>query len=131
MGSIFTKIINKEIPSFTIMEDDFFIAFLDINPLVKGHTLVVPKCEIDKVFDLENAYLEKMLVFAKPIAKAIEKSFDCDRCGVSIIGLEVPHTHMHLIPINSSDDLNFTRAKLKLNNEELQAVQKTILLHLG
>ncbi len=131
MDSIFTKIINKEIPSYTIMEDDFFIAFLDINPLVKGHTLVVPKCANDKVFDLENSYLEKILVFAKPIAKAIEKSFDCNRCGVSIVGLEVPHTHMHLIPINSADDLNFTRAKLQLSNDELAAVQKTILHHLA
>lgn len=111
--SVFSKIISGEIPSFTIAEDQNFIAFLDISPLVKGHVLVVPKIETDKIFDLSDDLLSRMLLFAKPIAKAIESSMNCRRCGISVIGLEVPHAHMHLVPINSADDLNFTREKLK------------------
>ena len=125
--SVFTKIISGEIPSFKIREDEDFIAFLDISPLVKGHVLVVPKQEIDKIFDLPEELLSKMLVFAQPIAKAIESSFRCKRCGISVVGLEVPHAHMHLIPINSADDLNFTRRKLNLSSEELKEVQEKIL----
>src|SRR3954470_11637085 len=117
--SIFTKIINGEIPSYKIAEDKNFYAFLDIFPLVKGHVLVVPKIEVDKLFDLPEEYLAAMLVFAKPIAKAIEASFTCNRCGISVVGLEVPHAHMHLLPINNSNDLNFTRPKLKLERKEL------------
>ena len=127
MAGIFSKIIAGEIPSYKIAEDDRFYAFLDIFPLVKGHVLVVPKKETDKIFDVEDSLLAEWLVFAKPIAKAIEKSFDCNRCGISVIGLEVPHAHMHLVPINTADDLNFTRPKLKLTEAELWEVQQTIL----
>lgn len=125
--TIFSKIIKGEIPSYKIAENDHFYAFLDIFPLVEGHVLVVPKSETDKIFDLTDDLLSEMLVFAKPIAKAIEASFDCNRCGISVIGLEVPHAHMHLIPINSADDLNFNRPKLNLSKEELQSVQEKIL----
>jgi histidine triad (HIT) family protein len=127
MAGIFSKIIAGEIPSYKIAENDRFYAFLDIFPLVKGHVLVVPKKETDKIFDVEDSLLAEWLVFAKPIAKAIEKSFDCNRCGISVIGLEVPHAHMHLVPINTADDLNFTRPKLKLTEAELREVQQTIL----
>ena len=125
--TIFSKIIAGEIPSYTIAENDHFFAFLDIFPLVKGHTLVVPKIETDKLFDLKDEYLSQLLVFAKPIAHAIENSFKCNRCGISVVGLEVPHAHVHLIPINSADDLNFNRKKLKLAAEEFQAIQATLI----
>lgn len=125
--TIFSKIIAGEIPSYKIAENEHFFAFLDIFPLVKGHVLVVPKTETDKLFDLPDTYLAEMLLFAKPIAHAIEKAFDCNRCGISVVGLEVPHAHVHLLPINSADDLNFTRDKLKLSPEELKAVQEAIL----
>ncbi len=127
MATIFSKIIAGEIPSYKIAEDDMFFAFLDIFPMAEGHVLVVPKVEIDKVFDVSDEYLAKWLLFAKPIAKAIEKSFDCNRCGISVIGLEVPHAHMHLVPINNADDLNFTRDKLKLNEEQFKQIQQTII----
>ncbi len=130
MAGIFSKIIAGEIPSYKIAENDNFYAFLDIFPLVKGHVLVVPKKEVDKVFDVDDSLLAEWLVFAKPIAKAIEKSFNCNRCGISVIGLEVPHAHMHLVPINTADDLNFTRPKLKLSEEEMKEVQAAILSHL-
>ena len=130
MATIFSKIIAGEIPSYKIAEDEDFFAFLDINPLVKGHVLIVPKTETDKAFDLDDKWLGKWLVFAKPVARAIEKSFDCNRCGISIIGLEVPHAHMHLVPINSADDLNFTRPKLQLTKEEFLAVQQQIISNL-
>lgn len=128
--TIFSKIIAGEIPSYKIAENERFFAFLDIFPLVKGHVLVVPKNETDKLFDLSDDYLSEMLLFAKPIAHAIEKAFDCNRCGISVVGLEVPHAHVHLIPINSADDLNFTRPKLKLSPEQLKEVQETIVAHL-
>jgi histidine triad (HIT) family protein len=128
--SIFTKIIKGEIPSYKIAEDELFFAFLDIHPLKEGHTLVIPKLEVDKIFDLPPDHLSKMLVFAQPIAKAIEKAFRCNRCGIAVIGLEVPHAHMHLVPINSSNDLNFTKSKLKLSEEKLQEAQKKILQYL-
>jgi histidine triad (HIT) family protein len=124
--TIFSRIINGEIPAFKIAESDKFIAFLDIEPLVPGHVLVVPKIETDKIFDVPDDYLAAMLVFAKPIAHAIEKTFDCNRCGISVIGLEVPHAHMHLVPINSANDLNFTRPKIKATQEELKAVQEQL-----
>ncbi len=127
--TIFSKIIAGQIPSYKIAEDDKFFAFLDIFPLGEGHVLVVPKKETDNLFDLDDAFLGSMLLFAKPIAKAIEKAFPCNRCGISVIGLEVPHAHMHLLPINSADDLNFTRGKLKLTPEELHIVQQKILAH--
>lgn len=125
--TIFSKIISGEIPSYKIAENEKFFAFLDIFPLTEGHVLVVPKTEVDKLFDLSDNYLQEMLVFSKPIAKAIEKSFDCKRCGISVIGLEVPHAHMHLVPINNANDLNFTREKLKLSKEELESIQKKIV----
>lgn len=125
--TIFSKIIAGEIPSYRITENEKFYAFLDIFPLVKGHVLVIPKIEVDKFFDIPDDYLSEILLFAKPIAKAIEKSFHCDRCGIEVIGLEVPHAHMHLLPINSSDDLNFTRKKLKLSKEELEEIQSRIM----
>ncbi len=125
--TIFSKIINGEIPSFKIAENEQFFAFLDIHPLREGHVLVVPKLEVDKIFDLPLAYLSQMLVFAQPIAKAIEQAFRCDRCGLSVIGLEVPHAHMHLIPINTANDLNFNQTKPKLSDEKLKEVQRKIL----
>ncbi|MGB4843288.1 MAG: HIT family protein [Ferruginibacter sp.] len=128
--TIFTKIINGEIPAHKIAESEKFIAFLDIEPLVTGHVLVVPKIEVNKVFDVPDEYLAEMLVFAKPIAHAIEKTFNCKRCGVSVIGLEVPHTHMHLVPINSANDLNFTRPKLNPSQEDLKKVREKILANL-
>jgi histidine triad (HIT) family protein len=124
--TIFSKIISGEIPSYKIAESEKFIAFLDIQPLVSGHVLVVPKTEVDKLFDVPDDFLAAMLVFAKPIAHAIEKTFDCNRCGISVIGLEVPHAHMHLVPINSADDLNFSRPKLIVTQDELKAVQEKI-----
>jgi histidine triad (HIT) family protein len=129
--SIFSKIIAGEIPSYKIAENDRFYAFLDIFPLVEGHTLVVPKKEVDKIFDVDDADLAELLLFAKPIAKAIEASFDCDRVGIATIGLEVPHAHLHLVPINNADDLNFARPKLKLTEEQLKAAQQKILQHLN
>lgn len=128
--TIFSKIIAGEIPSYKIAENDHFIAFLDVFPLVKGHVLVVPKLEVDKLFDLPNDYLAEMLVFARPIAKAIEKSFSCRRCGISVVGLEVPHAHMHLVPINSADDLNFTRGKIILAEQEMKEIQERIINNL-
>jgi histidine triad (HIT) family protein len=128
--SIFSKIISGEIPSYKIKEDDRFLAFLDVFPLVKGHVLVVPKIEVDKMFDLPEEYLSSIMLFAKPIAAAIEASFDCRRCGISVIGLEVPHAHMHLVPMNSADDLNFTKEKLKVDAEEMKEMQGRILSNL-
>lgn len=125
--TIFSKIISGEIPSYIIKQNENFIAFLDVNPLVRGHVLVVPKTETDKLFELPENYLREILLFAKPIATAIEKSFDCKRCGISVIGLEVPHAHMHLVPINTADDLNFTKEKLKISEEDMKEVQKIIL----
>ena len=125
--TIFSRIISGEIPSYKIAENDRFFAFLDIFPLREGHTLVIPKLEVDKFFDVPDDYLAEMLLFAKPIVQAIEKAFDCNRCGLAVIGLEVPHAHLHLVPIDSSDDLNFTRHKLKLSPEQLKAAQGKIL----
>jgi histidine triad (HIT) family protein len=125
--TIFSKIIAGEIPSYKIAESDKFFAFLDIFPLREGHTLVVPKTETDNLFDLSKDYLSEILLFAQLIAKAIEKSFNCNRCGVIVIGLDVPHAHVHLIPINSANDLNFTQPKLKLSIEEFKKVQSKIL----
>ena len=129
--SIFSKIIAGEIPSYKIADNEKFFAFLDIFPLVKGHVLVVPKIETDKIFDLPADYLAEMLVFSQPIARAIEQSFDCRRCGISVIGLEVPHAHMHLVPINSADDLNFTREKIKVSSDEMESIRDRIVSNLG
>ena len=128
--TIFSKIIAGEIPSYRIAENERFFAFLDIFPLREGHTLVIPKMEVDRFFDLPDAFLGEMLLFARPIAHAIEQAFECNRCGLSVVGLEVPHAHLHLVPIDSSDDLNFTRHKLKLKPEQLAAAREKILRHL-
>jgi histidine triad (HIT) family protein len=128
--TIFSKIIAGEIPSYKIAENDKFFAFLDLFPLREGHTLVVPKTETDNLFDLPEDYLKEILLFAQPIAKAIEKSFDCNRCGISVMGLEVPHAHVHLVPINSANDLNFTQAKPKATDESLKKAQEKIIAHL-
>jgi histidine triad (HIT) family protein len=125
--TVFSKIISGQIPCYKIAEDDKFFAFLDINPLVEGHTLIIPKLEIDNFFDVPEDFLKEIFIFSKPIAKAIQKSFDCNRCGVSIIGLEVPHAHMHLVPINTVDDLNFTRKKIHLPEKQMQAAQAKIV----
>ncbi len=124
--TLFSKIIAGEIPCYRIAENERFFAFLDIAPMARGHVLVVPKLEVDKLFDLPSDYLAEILVFAQPIARAIEQVFDCDRCGVEVIGLDVPHVHIHLIPINSADDLNFTREKLSLGPDEFRNVQELI-----
>ena len=126
MGSIFTKIINREIPGHILAENDEFIAFLDIMPLVMGHTLIVPKKEIDYIFDHDEKTLSSMMVFAKGVASAIKKAVPCKRIGIAVIGLEVPHTHMHLVPMNTMDDINFTRPKLKPTHEELIGITKKI-----
>ena len=131
MPTIFTKIIRGEIPSYRIAEDDMFYAFLDIFPLREGHTLVVPKLETDRLFDLPEEHLRAMLSFAKPIALAIEQAFPCQRAGLSVIGLEVPHAHLHIVPIDSADDLNFTRPKLKCTPADLEAAQRRILGYLS
>lgn len=128
--TIFSKIINGELPSYKIAENDKFFAFLDINPLVMGHTLVIPKQEIDKFFDMPADLLSEILVFAKPIATAIEQAFQCNRCGISVVGLEVPHAHMHMVPLNTMDDLNFTRKKLSPSKDELKETQEKILKYL-
>lgn len=128
--TIFSKIIAGEIPSYKIAENDKFYAFLDIFPLREGHVLVVPKIETDNLFDLPAEYLSEMLLFAQLIAKAIEKAFKCNRCGISVIGLEVPHAHVHLVPINSANDLNFTQGKPKASDERLKRVQEKILANL-
>ena len=129
--TIFSKIIQGEIPAYKIAENDLFIAFLDIFPLQKGHVLVVPKIEVDKVFELPESYLSELLVFAKPIAKAIEASFPCNRIGMVTVGLEVPHAHLHLIPINQAEDLNFSNPKLQLAIEEFIAIQEAIIAKLA
>ena len=122
MNSIFTKIIKREIPAFIIHEDDLFIAFLDINPIQKGHTLIVPKTEIDDFFDIEDDLLSKMLIFTKKIAKAIKKTIECKKISMSVIGLEVPHAHIHLIPINKMSDANFSNNPIKMSDEDMREI---------
>jgi histidine triad (HIT) family protein len=126
MATIFSKIVAGEIPSYKVAEDDRFFAFLDINPLVKGHTLVIPKREIDYLFDLEDEELASMNLFAKTVAKAIEKAIPCKRIGVAVMGLEVPHAHIHLIPINKESDMIISNPKQKLSNEEFVAIAESI-----
>ncbi|HLP13774.1 MAG TPA: HIT family protein [Flavobacteriales bacterium] len=126
MATLFSKIIAGEIPCHKIEENEKFLAFLDIAPLVKGHTLVVPKVETDYIFDLNDEYLQEIMVFAKNVAAKVRKAMPCQRIGVAVIGLEVPHAHVHLVPINSADDLNFTRPKLKLTQEELIEIAAAI-----
>jgi histidine triad (HIT) family protein len=126
MASIFTKIINREIPAYILAEDERYIAFLDINPLVLGHVLVVPKQEVDFIFDLDDDTLGGITVFAKKVAHAIKKAVPCRRVGVAVVGLEVPHVHVHLIPMNTMNDINFTRAKLTPSSTELTQVADAI-----
>lgn len=126
MATIFTKIINREIPAHIVAEDEHYIAFLDIMPLTKGHVLVVPKMEVDYIFDLDDATLSGLHLFAKKVAKAIDKTIKCTRVGVAVIGLEVPHVHVHLVPLRTMDDINFSRPKLKLSQEELAAIAEMI-----
>lgn len=129
MASIFTKIISGEIPCYKIAENDDFLAFLDINPLALGHTLVVPKLEIDYFFDLDEDLLGRMIKFSKEVAVKLKNNFDCKRIGVSVIGLEVPHAHIHLIPINSISDMNFSRPKLIISENEFREIQAKISLN--
>lgn len=126
MPSIFSQIIDGKIPCFRIEENNEFLAFLDINPLVVGHVLVIYKQEIDYIFDLDDDVLGRMLVFSKKVAKRIKSKIQCQKIGLSIIGIEVPHVHIHLVPIQSADDLNFTRPKLTLSSDQLQATQRLL-----
>ena len=126
MASIFTKIIRREIPAHIVAEEDDFLAFLDIMPLVQGHTLVVPKLEVDYIFDLDDVTLSGLNVFAKKVSFAIQKATRCKRVGVVVLGLEVPHAHIHLVPMNSMKDVNFSNPKLKLSTDELAAVAEKI-----
>ncbi len=126
METIFTKIIKGEIPSYKIAENDKFYSFLDISPLAKGHTLVVPKVQNDYIFDLDDQTLAEMMVFAKKVAHAVEKAMPCQRIGVAVIGLDVPHTHIHLVPINSVGDLDFKKERVKLTEEEFKSIAAAI-----
>ena len=126
MTTIFSKIIAGEIPSYRILEDDRFYAFLDINPLAEGHTLVIPKVETDYLFDLEDDLLGDMMVFAKKVALAIDNSIECKRVGVAVLGLEVPHAHIHLIPINDLYDIEFSKPKLKFSKDQFQTTARKI-----
>lgn len=126
MASIFTKIINNEIPSYKIAEDENYIAILDAFPLVKGHILVIPKKEVDKIFDLDMETYKGLMEFAYKIAKGIEKSIPCLRVGMAVVGLEVPHVHVHLVPLNTMNDINFTQPKLKLSDDEMNEVAEKI-----
>jgi histidine triad (HIT) family protein len=126
MASIFTRIIKGEIPCYRIAEDENFIAFLDINPIARGHTLVVPKVEIDNLFNLDDRLMAGIGVFSKKVARAIDKVIDCKRIGVAVLGLEVPHAHIHLIPINSLYDIDFSKPKLKLSDTEFSEIARRI-----
>ncbi|OWP79272.1 HIT family protein [Flavobacterium oreochromis] len=129
MASIFTKIINREIPCYKIAEDDQYLAFLDVNPNAKGHTLCIPKKEVNKIFEMDNELYLGLMVFSKKIATAIEKAIPCKRVGMTVIGLEVPHAHVHLIPLNIMDDARFTN-KVKLSDEEFKEIVEAITKHL-
>jgi len=130
MASIFTKIINGEIPCYKIAENEDFISFLDISPLKKGHTLVIPKVEVDYIFDNTDETLAKMMVFAKKVALAIEKEVVCKRIGIVVVGLEVPHTHMHLVPMDAEQDLAFSNPRVKMTKEEFAEIAQRISKHL-
>ncbi|MCB0736689.1 MAG: HIT family protein [Bacteroidetes bacterium] len=126
MASIFTKIVNGEIPCYKVAEDEKHLAFLDINPLKQGHTLVIPKKEVDYLFDIESGELQALSAFAQKVAKGIDKVIECERVGVAVIGLEVPHAHIHLIPINSVGDIDFSKPKLELSKDAFAAIAKSI-----
>ena len=130
MPSIFSKIISGEIPAYIVAENEHYIAFLDVFPLKKGHTLIVPKKEVDYMFDLDDTTLSGLLIFSKEIAHAIKKAIPCNRVGVSVIGLEVPHAHVHLIPINSTNDMNFNNSKLSFSKDEFEEIAFSIKSHL-
>ncbi|MEL1246676.1 HIT family protein [Flavobacterium helocola] len=129
MASIFTKIVNGEIPCYKIAEDDNYLAFLDVNPNAKGHTLCIPKQEINKIFDMEEEHYLGLMKFSRKVAKAVEKSVECKRIGVAVVGLEVPHVHVHLIPLKDMDDMRFQR-KTSLSPEEFQELAKQIASNL-
>lgn len=129
MASIFSKIIAGQIPSYKVAESDLFYAFLDINPLKKGHTLVIPKLEIDYIFDIEDVILAEMMIFAKKVAISIEKVIPCKRVAMTVIGLEVPHAHIHLIPLDEINDINFSKPKLHLESLEFENISKAILMN--
>jgi len=131
MASIFTKIINREIPGYIVAEDDRFIAFLDVMPLVEGHTLIVPKTEIDYIFDLDEATLADLMIFARKVALGLKKVISCKRIGVAVIGLEVPHTHIHLVPLNVMGDINFTKPKISVEAERMKEISEKIKAVLG
>lgn len=126
MASIFSKIVAGAIPAYKVAENDEFLAFLDVNPLVKGHVLVIPKVEVDYIFDLEDSVYMGLQAFAKKVALGIKKAIPCQRVGVAVIGLEVPHAHIHLVPMNSMQDLNFSRQKLKLSADEFKEIAQAI-----
>jgi histidine triad (HIT) family protein len=126
MASIFTRILDGEIPAYKVAEDENFFAILDVNPLVKGHTLVIPKQETDYIFDLDDAAYRGLMLFAKKVAAAVEKTVPCKRIGVAVIGLEVPHVHVHLVPMNGIGDLNFSNERVKLSAEEYKDLQSQI-----
>lgn len=126
MSSIFTKIVNGEIPCYKVDENKDFLAFLDIQPIIKGHTLVIPKKEIDYIFDIDDKLLADYILFAKSVAKKMDKVFDCNRIGMTVVGLEVPHAHIHLMPINSITDMDFNKPKLSLSPEEMTIIAQSI-----
>jgi histidine triad (HIT) family protein len=126
MATLFTKIVNGEIPCYKVAESDEFLAFLDIQPLTKGHVLVIPKVEVDYIFDLEDDLLGKMMIFSKQVAHKIKLAYPCKKVGVTVIGLEVPHAHIHLVPMNALVDMNFSAAKLKLDSLELEQIANNI-----
>lgn len=127
MSSIFSKIVNGDIPAYKVAENDEFLAFLDVQPIVKGHVLVIPKCEIDYIFDIDDVLLGKYISFAKNVAKKMNEVFDCKRIGMTVIGLEVPHAHIHLMPINGIADMDFNQPKLQFSSEEMEAIARSIL----
>jgi len=126
MSSVFTRIINREIPGYIVAEDDRFIAFLDVMPLVEGHTLIVPKKEIDYIFDLDDSTLADLMVFARKVAVGLKKVISCKRIGIAVIGLEVPHTHIHLVPMNTMGDINFTKPKISVEAERMKELVEKI-----
>lgn len=130
MATIFTKIVNGEIPSYKIFENEHFYSFLDISPMTKGHTLVIPKKEVDYLFDIDDAMLSEMIVLSKKIAKAIEKTVECTRVGVMVVGLEMPHAHIHLIPIQNEGDMNLSNKRIQLTKEEFEKIAEDIVSYL-
>ena len=127
MSSLFSQIISGKITCYKVDEDEEFLAFLDINPIILGHTLVIPKIEIDYIFDLDDELLSRMMLFSKKVALKLKSKIECKKIGIAVIGLEVPHAHIHLVPMNNVDDLNFSRPKLAVTKEELVLMQKQLL----